>query len=87
VSIEGQFSGGSEICTGFAERQVRAEKVAARAADEFQRFLAADAPVDIRLADFLDTSIRIDEVDGYIVNRVRVVGRRKAINLTDNIGA
>ncbi len=53
VFVEGEFEGGSEICTGFAERRVRAEKVAARAAEEFQRFVAADAPVGVRLADQL----------------------------------
>ena len=53
VFVEGSFGDGSEICTGFAERRVRAEKVAARAVNEFQRFLTADVPVGVRLADQL----------------------------------
>lgn len=53
VFVEARFEGGAEICTGFAERRVRAEKVAGRAAEELRRFIAADAPVGVRLADQL----------------------------------
>lgn len=53
VFVEATFDGGSEICTGFAERGVRAEKVAARAVSEMKRFLDSDAPVGVRLADQL----------------------------------
>ena len=53
VFVEGGFAGGAEICTGFAERGVRAEKVAKRAVDEFRRFVEANVPVGKRLADQL----------------------------------
>lgn len=43
----------AEVFTGFGERGVRAESVAAAAADEALRYLAAGAPVDQHLADQL----------------------------------
>ncbi|MEM9177921.1 MAG: RNA 3'-terminal phosphate cyclase [Myxococcota bacterium] len=53
VQIEARFEGGAELFAGFAERRVRAEKVASRAAAEFERFVSADVPIGVRLADQL----------------------------------
>ena len=41
------------MCTGFAERGVRAEKVASRAANEMIEFHSSGATVGVRLADQL----------------------------------
>ena len=51
--IEAEFEGGREISVGFAERGVRAEKVSALAVREMERFLAAEVPVGVCLADQL----------------------------------
>lgn len=51
--VEAEYEGGREISVGFAERGVKAEKVAGRAVSEMERFLAADVPVGTRLADQL----------------------------------
>jgi RNA 3'-terminal phosphate cyclase (ATP) len=48
-----EHDGGTTVIAAFGEKGVRAEDVAARAADEAQRFLAADVPVDEHLADQL----------------------------------
>lgn len=51
LEIECQHA--TEMCTGFGERNVRAETVANRAVGELRRYLEASAPVGIRLADQL----------------------------------
>jgi RNA 3'-terminal phosphate cyclase (ATP) len=51
VEIESQYA--LEICTGFGEAGTRAEAVAAQAAKEARRYLAAGVPVGCHLADQL----------------------------------
>lgn len=51
IVIEGEPV--TEIITGFGVKGVTAEKVASEACDEAERFLAADVPVGIHLADQL----------------------------------
>jgi RNA 3'-terminal phosphate cyclase (ATP) len=53
LSLEVERAGVVELCTGFGEKGVRAELVAARACDELERYLAHDAPVGEHLADQL----------------------------------
>lgn len=51
--LELEHEGGITVITGFGEKGVRAEHVAARAVDEAERFLAVDVPVCEHLADQL----------------------------------
>lgn len=51
--LELQHAGGTTVVSGFGEKRVRAEEVAARAVEEAERFLAADVPVCEHLADQL----------------------------------
>lgn len=53
VIIEIESNALREVFTGFGERGVPAEKVAAAVADEAERYLAADVPVGEHLADQL----------------------------------
>jgi RNA 3'-terminal phosphate cyclase (ATP) len=53
VMLEVESEGVREMCTGFGERRVRAEKVATRAGQELERYLRSSAPVGVRLADQL----------------------------------
>ncbi len=53
IFVEVDHGAGREMCIGFGERGVRAEKVARRAGGELKRYLASDAPVGARLADQL----------------------------------
>jgi RNA 3'-terminal phosphate cyclase (ATP) len=53
VEIELGFAEISELFTGFGERGVSAETVAARVADEAAEYLASGAPVGRHLADQL----------------------------------
>ncbi len=53
VSIEVQSEHLTEVFTGFGERGVKAETVAAKVADEAGEYLAADVPVGRHLADQL----------------------------------
>jgi len=51
--LEVERAGVTEVVTGFGEKGVRAEKVAADACDELERLLAAGVPVGEHLADQL----------------------------------
>jgi len=51
--LEVERDGVTEVVTGFGEKGVRAEKVAADACDELERLLAAGVPVGEHLADQL----------------------------------
>jgi RNA 3'-terminal phosphate cyclase (ATP) len=53
VVIEIASEHAAEVCTAFGEVGVRAEAVAARAADDARRYLAAGVPVGAHLADQL----------------------------------
>jgi RNA 3'-terminal phosphate cyclase (ATP) len=53
ISLEVERAGVVELVTGFGEKGVRAELVAARACDELARYLAHGAPVGEHLADQL----------------------------------
>jgi RNA 3'-terminal phosphate cyclase (ATP) len=53
LMIELQSEAATELFTGFGERGVAAEQVAARAVDEAQAYLKADVPVGEHLADQL----------------------------------
>ena len=53
LSIELAFDGHSEVFTGFGQRGVRAETVAARAVQEVQEYLEAEVAVATHLADQL----------------------------------
>lgn len=53
VVVEVACEGATEVFTGFGERGVRAEDVAARVADEVDAWLARDVPVGEHLADQL----------------------------------
>src|SRR5690606_9319839 len=51
--LELRHDGGTTVITGFGEKGVRAEEVAARTVDEAERILAAGVPVCEHLADQL----------------------------------
>jgi RNA 3'-terminal phosphate cyclase (ATP) len=53
VSVEVQSEHLTEVFTGFGERGVKAETVAAKVAEEAREYLAADVPVGRHLADQL----------------------------------
>jgi RNA 3'-terminal phosphate cyclase (ATP) len=53
VSVEVQSEHLTEVFTGFGERGVKAETVAAKVAEEAREYLAADIPVGRHLADQL----------------------------------
>jgi RNA 3'-terminal phosphate cyclase (ATP) len=59
-----------EVCTAFGEIGVRAEAVAARAADEARRYLAAGVPVGEYLADQLLPILALGE--GGVFRTVKV---------------
>lgn len=53
VLLEVEHATGREMCAGFGEKGKKAEAVARRVTTEMQRYLDADAPVGVRLADQL----------------------------------
>ncbi len=53
VTLVVQYANVSAVFTGFGEKGVKAETVAAKAADEVSRFLAGEAPVEQHLSDQL----------------------------------
>lgn len=59
VLLEVEYAACREICAGFGEKGTRADVVARRAAEEMQRYLDADGPVGVRLADQLMVPLAI----------------------------
>ena len=77
VMIRAEFANATELATGFGQRGVPAERVAAGAARQMHRYLAADAPVGPHLADQLMLPLGISAHRG-------VGGRFRTVGLTEH---
>jgi RNA 3'-terminal phosphate cyclase (ATP) len=53
IFVEVEHESCRELCTGFGEKAVKAERVARRAIGDMRRYLKSSAPVGVRLADQL----------------------------------